>query len=90
MSIETRMDEFEKVSNKEQPQDVSNRMAEFEAVDKYQKKLSKEKYSTLPYGIKRYKTCPQCDEIMEIHEIKGANVIYKCKTCHQNMVTTAK
>lgn len=83
MSIEARMEEFEKVSDKEQIQDVSSRMAEFKTVDKQQKRLSEEKYSTLPYGIKRYKTCPQCDEIMEIYEIKGSHTIYKCKSCHQ-------
>lgn len=88
MSIESRMDEFEKVSHKTTEQDVKERMEEFDPVDKVQKKLTKEKTSTLPYGLKRYKTCPHCGEFMEIHELKETEATYLCKNCKQR--TTVK
>ena len=65
MNVESRMDEFEKVSHKTTKQDVKERMGEFDPVDKVQKQLTKEKSSTLPYSLKRYKTCPHCGEFME-------------------------
>ena len=83
MSIESRMDEFKKVPHKEVKQDIDGRMEGFEAVYKGQKQEPKEKNSTLPYGYKRYKTCPHCGEIMEIHELKETEAIYICKDCKQ-------
>ena len=81
MSVESRMDEFEKVSDKKTAQDVSRRMQEFEQVDKSQKYPSKDKSGTLPYGIKRLRPCPECGETMEIHEIKEDEAVYHCKSC---------
>ena len=81
MSVESRMDEFTKVSDKKNAQDVSGRMSEFEPVDKSQKYSSKDKASTLPYGIKCTRPCPECGEFMEIQEIKEKEAIYYCKTC---------
>ena len=66
MSVESRMGEFEKVSDKENTQDVSKRMDEFEQVDRTQKKFSKDKFGILPYGMKKIRPCPNCGEIMEI------------------------
>lgn len=63
MHVEFRMDEFEKVFQKDKNRD------------------SKEKSSTLPYGVKRFKTCPYCNEIMEIDQLKEKEVIYYCKSC---------
>lgn len=88
MNVESRMDEFEKVSHKATKQDIKERMGEFDPVDKVQKQLTKEKSSTLPYGLKRYKTCPHCGEFMEIHELKETEAIYICKSCEQR--TTIK
>lgn len=86
MNVESRMDEFEKVSHKATNQDVEGRMDEFKTADKTQKHLIKEKSSsTLPYGLKRYKTCPNCGEFMEIDELKETEAIYSCKSCKQKM-----
>lgn len=85
MSIESRMDEFERVSNKKLVQDVPKCMDEFEPVDKTPILPIKEKNSTLPYGIKRFKTCPSCGEFMEIHELKDGEAIYQCRTCDKNV-----
>lgn len=85
MSIESRMDEFERVSNKKVVTDVTGRMGEFEPVDKNQKLPTKEKTSTLPYGVKRLKTCVVCGEMMEIREFKEHEVIYICKSCGQKI-----
>lgn len=86
MRVEFRMEEFEKVSHKGTAQDVTERMAEFEVVDKVAKYPSKEKSGTLPYGVKRFKMCAQCGEIMEIHELDEKEVTYCCKSCGQRMV----
>lgn len=85
MSIESRMDEFERVSNKKLIQDVPECMDEFESVDKGHILPIKEKTSTLPYGVKRFKTCPSCGEFMEIHELKGEEAIYHCHTCDKHI-----
>lgn len=85
MSIESRMDEFERVSNKKIATDVTGRMEEFEPVDKDQKLPAKEKISTLPYGVKRLKACLTCGEMMEIREFKEDEVIYICKSCGQKI-----
>ena len=91
MSVETRMDEFEKVSDKKDIHDVSSRMAEFEQVDKGSKHSSKDKFGTLPYGIKRVRPCLECGEFMEIQEIKEKEAIYYCKHCDKTIsITTVK
>ena len=46
MNVESRMDEFEKVSHKATNQDVEGRMDEFKTADKTQKHLIKEKSSS--------------------------------------------
>lgn len=83
MNIEKRMAEFEKVANKESSDDIKGRMEEFQKVEKYEKNKVIDKASTLPFGIKRYRTCPTCDEMMEIDEIKKDVIIYYCKTCNK-------
>ena len=88
MSIESRMEEFEKVSHKKEAADVKERMEEFETIDKDKKTQDKEKESTLPYGVKRFKVCTACDEMMEISEFKAHEVIYICKACGQKMTLT--
>ena len=85
MSIESRMDEFERVSNKKIATDVTGRMEEFEPVDKDQKLPAKEKIITLPYGVKRLKACLTCGEMMEIREFKEDEVVYICKSCGQKI-----
>lgn len=85
MSIESRMDEFERVSNKKKVTDVTGRMEEFDSVDKDQKLPTKEKTSTLPHGVKRLKACSACGEMMEIREFKEYEVIYICKSCGQKL-----
>lgn len=85
MSIESRMDEFERVSNKKVMTDIAGRMEEFETVDKTKNLPTKEKTSTLPYGVKRFKTCAACGEVMEIHEFKEQEVVYTCKSCGQKV-----
>lgn len=83
MNIEKRMAEFEKVANKESSNDVKGRMSDFQKVEKCKQNKDTDKASTLPFGIKRYRTCPICDEMMEIDEIKKNGVIYYCKTCNK-------
>lgn len=85
MSIESRMDEFEKISHKKGVTDVEGRMEEFETIEKEKKLPTKEKISTLPYGMKRFKVCTACDEMMEISEFKEHEVIYICKSCGQKI-----
>jgi len=85
MSIESRMDEFEKVSSKKLATDISERMEEFEPIEKDKNLPTKGKTSTLPYGVKRFKTCVMCGEIMEIHEFKEQEVVYTCKSCGQKV-----
>lgn len=85
MSVESRMDEFEKVSDKQKAHDVSGRMAEFEQVDKTQKHTDKDKNSTLPYGIKRLRPCPECGEFMEIQEIRENKATYYCQGCKKTI-----
>ena len=84
MSVESRMDEFKKVSNNKVMQDVSGRMEGFEKTKKLKKDNLKDKFGALPYGIKGVKPCPQCGEFMEIEEIKEKKAIYLCKNCHQS------
>ena len=86
MKIESRMDEFEKIADKKPVEDVKKRMAEFEQVDRTISSASSDKESTLPFGLKRYKTCPYCGEIMEIHEISSQKAVYRCKTCHKESI----
>ena len=85
MSIESRMDEFEKVAHKKSVTNVEGRMEEFETVTKEKKLSSKEKISTLPYGVKRFKACTACEEMMEICEFKEHEVVYICKSCGQKV-----
>lgn len=86
MSIESRMDEFTKVSEKGAKEDVRVRMDEFEPVPEHQKFSTKEKNSALPFGFKRFKTCPTCNEFMEIQEVKGHEAIYKCEVCNKEVI----
>ncbi len=58
-------------------------MSEFEKVKSTRTNKLKNKVCTLPYGAKRYMTCPYCDEIMEIEEITGEQLVYKCCACHE-------
>ena len=88
MSIESRMEEFEKVSHKKEVTNVKERMEGFETIDKDKKIETKEKVSTLPYGVKRFKVCTACDEMMEISEFKTHEVVYICKACGQKMTLT--
>lgn len=85
MNVESRMDEFSKVSHKQNLQDVSDRMEEFEPIEKVSKYSSKDKYGTLPYGIKPIKCCPECGEFMDIHEIKDNQAIYYCMGCSKTI-----
>lgn len=91
MSIDSRMDEFKKVAHKVKDQDVKGRMEEFKIVDKAQKEDIKEKAtSTLPHGLKRYRNCLECGEIMEIEELKETEAIYYCKSCNQKISVKVK
>lgn len=85
MNVESRMAEFEKVSDKQNPQDVSERMKEFEQVDKEIKCPVKNKEAALPYGIKRIRICDTCGEFMEIQEIKEKQAIYYCPNCDKTV-----
>ncbi len=85
MSVESRMDEFERVSNKQIKSDIKGRMEDFKEVDKSQTHTGKEKSSTLPYGLKRFRSCPHCDEFMEIHEVKDKQAIYHCPNCNRRI-----
>lgn len=91
MNIDRRMDEFEKVEHKVKEQDVKGRMEEFKTVDKMAKVENKEKStSTLPHGAKRYKTCLECGDMMEIDELKEDEAIYLCKTCKRKVSVKVK
>ena len=90
MSIESRMDEFEKVSHNKEKKDIKKRMDEFEEVAKHQGSSSKEKSASLPYGLKRYNTCPYCGEFMEIDEVQGRVGTYKCTKCKKEATIEAK
>ncbi|WP_069999671.1 hypothetical protein [Cellulosilyticum sp. I15G10I2] len=84
MSIEKRMQDFEKVSEKNlTSEDVSKRMAEFDKVASETKHHSNDKTGSLPYGLKRYRPCPQCGEFMEIQEFAADAATYLCSTCHK-------
>lgn len=85
MNIESRMDEFKKVADKimTNEEQIRVRMNEFEEVPR-KSQCSKEKESELPYGLKRYILCPHCEEIMEIHEVKEKEAIYRCQHCNQD------
>ena len=65
-------------------------MESFETVQKVARPSIKDKSGTLPYGYKRYKTCPHCGEIMEIYELKEAEAIYICKDCKQRTAIEMK
>lgn len=90
MNVESRMDEFEKVANKEEAHDVSELMAEFEKVNKAHAEGSKDKQGTLPFGIKSRKPCPECGDFMEIKEIKEDKALYYCKTCRETVVISVE
>ncbi len=85
MSVESRMDEFLKVADKQNIRDVSGRMSEFEQVEKVTQYPSKDRFGTLPYGIKKVKSCPDCGEFIEIQEIKDNTAIYFCEACGKNI-----
>ena len=79
------MKEVEIEVDRRKKMSIESRMDEFEPVDKGHTLPTKEKTSTLPYGVKRFKTCPSCGEFMEIHELKGEEAIYHCHTCDKNI-----
>ncbi|MDF2612335.1 MAG: hypothetical protein K0S71_121 [Clostridia bacterium] len=84
MSIEKRMQDFEKVSEKQfAAEDVSKRMEEFDKVTADKKRLSNDKTGALPYGLKRYRPCPHCGEFMEIQEVMADGANYLCSSCHK-------
>lgn len=86
MNIDSRMDEFEKVQHKSKNQDIEGRMEEFKSVDKMQKEDFKDRStSTLPHGVKRYRTCRECGDTMEIEELKDTEALYYCKTCKKKV-----
>lgn len=89
MKIQDRMDEFEKVADKKIVPHTEQRMADFDKVEKEtNKETNKETIKhkdNLPYGIKRYKTCPKCGEIMEIYSIEDKKAIYNCHYCGHKM-----
>ena len=83
MSIEKRMQDFEKVSEKQTAsEDVSKRMDEFDKVAE-SKQASGDKTGALPYGLKRFRPCPHCGEFMEIQEYITGGASYLCKACKQ-------
>jgi len=82
MSIEKRMQDFEKISEKQQGvEDVPKRMEEFDKVTADKKRLSNDKTGSLPYGLKRYRPCPHCGEFMEIQEVMKDGATYLCNAC---------
>jgi hypothetical protein len=84
MSIEKRMQDFEKISEKQlTTEDVSKRMEEFDKVQEDTKRVSREKTGSLPYGLKRYSPCPYCGEFMEIQEVNDKDAAYLCDYCHK-------
>jgi len=86
MKIEDRMGDFEKVADKvlaKDDKEVKERMTDFEAVTKGKEHDKGD--STLPFGLKRYKTCPECGEFMEIHKIEEGKAIYRCKNCEKEI-----
>lgn len=84
MSIEKRMQDFEKVSQKQSTaEDVDSRMEEFEKVIGDTKHVSSEKTGSLPYGLKRYRPCPYCGEFMEIQEVTKNGGTYLCNACNK-------
>lgn len=85
MSVESRMEGFEKVANKEEAHDVSKLMDEFQEVYKAHKTASKDKLAALPFGIKSVRLCPECGEFMEIKEIMEGKAIYYCKGCREDI-----
>lgn len=87
MSIETRMDEFEKVADKSEVQKevIEERMNEFEITGKKSKKSSK-RASALPYGLKEHRPCPFCGECMTIHEVKENSAVYVCRNCKKQLI----
>lgn len=84
MSIEKRMQDFEKVSQKQEGvEDVPKRMAEFDKVPGASKQVSHEKTGSLPFGLKRYRPCPYCGEFMEIQEVIKDEATYLCDACNK-------
>ncbi len=84
MSIEKRMQDFEKVSEKHlDAEDVSKRMEGFEKVPADTKHISHDKTGSLPYGLKRFRPCPYCGEFMEIQEFIADGATYLCGSCHK-------
>ena len=43
------------------------------------------KFGKLPYGFKRYMTCPICGDIMEIESLYKEQATYNCKSCNQEV-----
>ena len=86
MKTEERMGDFEKIADKvlsEDDSEIKKRMTDFEAVPKEAEERKGD--SILPFGLKRYKTCPSCSEFMEIHKIEAGKAIYRCKSCHNEI-----
>lgn len=84
MSIEKRMQDFQKVSDKNfAPEDVSKRMEDFDKVKESVQPQKEDKTGNLPYGFKRYRPCPKCSEIMEIQELIADKATYVCGSCHE-------
>ena len=89
MSIETRMDEFQKVADKVEveKESINERMNEFETTEKKNKKSSK-RASALPYGLKEHRPCPFCGEHMTISEVKENEAEYICQNCKKQVTVT--
>ena len=70
--------------NHNSKEDIRYRMDGFDKV-KRSKEIDNEtsKSARLPYGFKRYMTCPACGNIIEIENLNEKMATYICKTCNK-------
>ena len=71
-----------KINSKDE--DINSRMEGFDKVLKSEEvKASHSKFGSLPYGFKRYITCPRCSKIIEIESIDEKQAVYNCVSCRK-------
>ncbi len=80
------MDKYNEKINSNEEQDIDYRMEGFDKVLKSTSTIiHNSKFGELPYGFKRYLTCPKCGKIVEIESISDKEAVYICTNCNKSI-----
>ncbi len=80
------MDKHNEKLNSTQKQNIDCRMEGFDKVLKAPNTVIRNsKFAELPYGFKRYLTCPKCGNRVEIESISEKEAVYICTNCNKSI-----